>query len=484
MLPRKFLFVFDILIFGVAFAISYAAVPYVQRWALATLPSTTLSLSAATYGVRPAGMLLTIFATMVPATILFLELFGLYEPLLQLSRARVVLGSLAAPIAGLSVITLALFAVHNEKWSRVFVFCFAATSGILLAAERFAFRSYLLRRLESGAYAKNVVVIAPPASLEWIAAHIAKEVSPHEYTLLGYLKSGPDFDGSTNLNCLGDVGDLGDLLIHRPIHDVIVVESPSTVDVLPTIIESCDYFRVMLRIVPAALLTGQTRDLQILYRNDPLRLPAVLLVPPHINSEAMFAKRVIDVVVAAIGLLLLSPLFALIAIAIKLEDRRLAVFYKWRVVGMKGRGFTGYKFTTMWPDADQRRDELLADNEMTGPVFKIKNDPRVTKVGRFLRKFSLNELPQFWSVLKGDMSLVGPRPAFPHELERYGFWHKRKLSIRPGITCLWQVSGRNKISNFDEWVKLDLEYIDNWSLWLDFKILIRTAWAVVAGTGS
>jgi len=145
---------------------------------------------------------------------------------------------------------------------------------------------------------------------------------------------------------------------------------------------------------------------------------------------------------------------------------------------------TGYKFTTMVADADERKAELETHNEMTGPVFKMKNDPRMTPLGRFLRKYSLNELPQLLSVFKGDMSLVGPRPAFRHELERYEFWHKRKLSIRPGITCLWQIRGRNKITNFDDWVRMDLEYIDHWSLWLDFRILVRTAWVVIAGTGS
>src|SRR5207237_5003376 len=143
----------------------------------------------------------------------------------------------------------------------------------------------------------------------------------------------------------------------------------------------------------------------------------------------------------------LAPLFAIVAVAIKLTTPGLSVFYPWRVVGLKGRPFTGYKFTTMVADADDRKNALMHRNEMTGPVFKIKDDPRVTPLGRFLRKYSLNELPQLWSVLKGDMSLVGPRPAFPHELEGYGFWHKRKLSIRPGITCLWQVRGRNGISN-------------------------------------
>ena len=138
----------------------------------------------------------------------------------------------------------------------------------------------------------------------------------------------------------------------------------------------------------------------------------------------------------------------------------------------------------MQADADERKAELETHNEMTGPVCKMKNDPRMTPLGRFLRKYSLNELPQLLSVFKGDMSLVGPRPAFRHELERYEFWHKRKLSIRPGITCLWQIRGRNKITNFDDWVRMDLEYIDHWSLWLDFRILVRTAWVVIAGTGS
>ena len=120
---------------------------------------------------------------------------------------------------------------------------------------------------------------------------------------------------------------------------------------------------------------------------------------------------------------------------------------------------------------------------MQGPVFKIKNDPRVTPLGKVLRKYSLNELPQLWSVLKGDMSLVGPRPAFRHELDQYDLWHKRKLSIQPGMTCLWQVRGRNRINSFDEWVRMDLEYIDNWSLWLDLRILVRTLWVVITGTG-
>jgi lipopolysaccharide/colanic/teichoic acid biosynthesis glycosyltransferase len=264
---------------------------------------------------------------------------------------------------------------------------------------------------------------------------------------------------------------------------VIVVVPAAGGDWLAQMVQDCDYFRVGLRVVPEALLSGQ-RDLRVLYHAEPLHLPAVVLQPPEFNSEALFFKRLLDVIVSAALLLALLPLFAVIAMAIKVTTPRLTVFYPWRVVGYKGMEFTGYKFTTMVADADARKADLQHRNEMTGPVFKIKDDPRVTPLGRFLRKYSLNELPQLWSVLKGDMSLVGPRPAGPHELARYEFWHKRKLSIRPGMTCLWQVRGRNQISNFDDWVRLDLFYIDHWSLWLDFKILVWTALAVVKGTGS
>jgi lipopolysaccharide/colanic/teichoic acid biosynthesis glycosyltransferase len=294
----------------------------------------------------------------------------------------------------------------------------------------------------------------------------------------------PDEIDDVGLTLYGTADDLGELLIHSPIHEVIAIQSSGERDWLRQVIESCDYFRTRLRIVPEALLVGTLRDLRLVFRSGALRLPEVVLEPPHFESDSLVVKRLIDIVVSATLLVLLAPLFLLIAVGIKLTTPHLDVFYPWRVIGLKGGPFTGYKFSTMVADADQRKKQLMDRNEMSGPVFKIKDDPRVTPLGRFLRKYSLNELPQLWSVLKGDMSLVGPRPAGPDELERYELWHKRKLSVQPGITCLWQVSGRNRITDFDEWVRLDLEYIDKWSLWLDFRILVRTVWAVLAGTGS
>jgi lipopolysaccharide/colanic/teichoic acid biosynthesis glycosyltransferase len=182
-------------------------------------------------------------------------------------------------------------------------------------------------------------------------------------------------------------------------------------------------------------------------------------------------------------LVILSPLLAAVAIAVRLDSRG-PVLYPWRVVGYRGRRFTGYKFRTMVPDADRLKAQLGHLNEMSGPVFKIRHDPRVTRTGRFLRKYSLDELPQLWSVLLGDMSLVGPRPLGPWEFVRCVPEQRRKLAVRPGITCYWQIYGRSDITDFDEWVRLDLKYIAEWDLGLDLRILVKTFPVVMKGSGA
>jgi len=290
-------------------------------------------------------------------------------------------------------------------------------------------------------------------------------------------------DGS-ELPRLGDVTDLNEVLIQKAIQRVVMVLPPSGARWLEAAVGACDYLRITVHIVPEALLTSDLGDLSLVPNLLSGSVPALTLAPRESRDEWLVVKRVLDVCVSAALLILLAPIFVAIAVAIKLTTPHLPVFYPWRVVGYRGRRFTGYKFTTMVAGADAEREKLASLNEMTGPVFKIAQDPRVTPLGRLLRKFSLNELPQLWSVLKGDMSLVGPRPAGPHELQRYELWHKRKLSAKPGITCFWQVRGRNRITNFDDWVRLDLEYIRTRSLWVDCKILARTAWVVVRGTGS
>ncbi len=193
-------------------------------------------------------------------------------------------------------------------------------------------------------------------------------------------------------------------------------------------------------------------------------------------------KRAMDIVVSVILLVILAPLLGFVALAVRLSSPG-AVLFTCNWVGQDGRRFSGWKFRTMVDNADAMEDDLRDQNEMTGPAFKMTNDPRVTTLGRLLRKFSLDELPQLWNVAKGDLSLVGPRAPREHEYAQFTEFQKLKLTVQPGITCLWQVEGRHRINDYDRWVELDLDYIRRWSLWLDIQILAKTALVVLRGTG-
>lgn len=184
-------------------------------------------------------------------------------------------------------------------------------------------------------------------------------------------------------------------------------------------------------------------------------------------------KRLIDIVGSLCGIILLSPLFLIVAILIKLEDPKGKVFFAQERNGKYPKTFKMYKFRSMVHNAEDLLKDLMDRNEQTGPVFKINDDPRITKVGKFIRKTSIDELPQLFNVLKGDMSLVGPRPPIPHEVDQYNSYQMQRLAVKPGLTCIWQVSGRNNIG-FDEWVEMDIEYIKTRNLWLDIKLIFKT----------
>jgi lipopolysaccharide/colanic/teichoic acid biosynthesis glycosyltransferase len=193
-------------------------------------------------------------------------------------------------------------------------------------------------------------------------------------------------------------------------------------------------------------------------------------------------KRALDVLVSGSMLVLLSPLFLILGLAVKLTSPG-PVFYRWKVVGKNGRPFVGYKIRSMVANADELKASLEDRNQMIGPVFKLDDDPRITRVGSWMRRYSLDELPQLYNVLKGDMALVGPRPPLVTEYARFNQYQRLKLAVKPGMTCLWQIGGRNQLCDFDEWVGLDLSYIRSWSLWLDLKILLKTFGAVFSGSG-
>ena len=184
------------------------------------------------------------------------------------------------------------------------------------------------------------------------------------------------------------------------------------------------------------------------------------------------SKRAIDIIGAGSGLLLLSPVIAIVACAVKFTSKG-PIFFSQKRVGKNGKLFDMYKFRSMVVNAEELKEKLAHQNEMSGPMFKMKDDPRVTKVGKFIRKTSLDELPQLWNVLKGDMSLVGPRPSLPKEVKQFEEWMYKRLTVKPGLTCYWQVSGRNNI-DFEDWMKLDISYVEDRNLWIDIKLIFKT----------
>ena len=186
----------------------------------------------------------------------------------------------------------------------------------------------------------------------------------------------------------------------------------------------------------------------------------------------LFSKRAIDIVGSIVGLALLSPILLIVAIAIKLESKGSIIFSQKRI-GLKGKEFKMYKLRSMVEDAEKLKKDLMKSNEMSGPMFKMKDDPRVTRVGKFIRKTSIDELPQLVNVLKGDMSLVGPRPSLPKEVKKFKPWMKKRLEVKPGLTCFWQVSGRNNI-DFEDWMKLDIKYVEERSFFVDIKLIFKT----------
>ena len=196
-------------------------------------------------------------------------------------------------------------------------------------------------------------------------------------------------------------------------------------------------------------------------------------IQPKEGPIYLFFKRAMDIIGSLCGIILLSPLLIIVALAIKIEDPKGSVFFSQKRCGKDNKLFPMYKFRSMVSNAEELLEELMEHNEMDGPVFKIKEDPRITRVGKFIRKTSIDELPQLFNILRGDMSIVGPRPAIPHEVAEYSHYHKQRLLVKPGLTCIWQVSGRNSIG-FDEWVDMDLEYIEKRNLWMDIKLIFKT----------
>jgi exopolysaccharide biosynthesis polyprenyl glycosylphosphotransferase len=298
--------------------------------------------------------------------------------------------------------------------------------------------------------------------------------------LLGYVRFSaetvsPHFRGKL----LGSVGELETVLSNVPVGEVYLASNNLThAEEMQRAVKVCERLGV-----PFAMPAYFFR----LDRARPLASHAVSDGYIHYQSVTfkptqMALKRLFDITASAVALWFLVPLFLVVAMLIKLTSRGPLLFRQTRV-GINGRPFKMLKFRTMVEDAEALKAKLAEQNEMDGPVFKMKKDPRITTVGRFLRKFSIDELPQLINVLRGDMSIVGPRPPVPQEVAKYEAWQRRRLSVRPGLTCIWQVSGRNQIS-FEEWMYMDMQYIDHWSFWKDVRLILKTVPVVITGHGA
>lgn len=473
----------------IAFFLAYAILPWAKDLMLAAVahfPAVAGILSPASRGpgLPTRAELWWVFVVVSLAMALTLAYTGEKKPIRSQTNWGIARTLLLAVALALGAVATVFFALRVPPYSRIFLCSYVSILFGLAVGYRWIVKSVETKRDRSGITARRVVLAGTANGIERFLSVVSKSPDAHPMTVAGCVIAGqvPKHRPS-GTELLGQIGDLGDLLIHHPIDQVIVVLPDGEAGWLTEVIEHCDYFRVGVQIVHECFLDLQLRDLRHLNHRCPL--PAIPLIPEEeLASPMLLWKRILDIILSLAALIVLAPLMAAIGAAIKLTTPELRVFYRWNVVGYRGRRFTGYKFTTMVADADDRKAELSDQNEMSGPVFKIKNDPRVTPLGKFLRKYSLNELPQFWSVLIGHMSLVGPRPAGPHELVRYQLWQKRKLSVQPGITCFWQVRGRNAITDFDDWVRMDLEYIQKRSLWTDLTILLQTVSTVVRGTGS
>lgn len=423
---------------------------------------------------------------------------GVYLPERLGSRMRPMMRLTAIACVEAAVLLMAIDFIFG-KWlaaggalstSRAMILILPPIAWALLVAKNWSMHSMLRARRRRGLNLRRVILVGSGEPL----AEFAKAIGGHPIwgvAIEGIITDRPEFQGnafspelipeaSLGHPILSDLSGAPEVLWGRAIDEVVFIPDSAPISAVRPLMAVCEEMGVRTHLPLNFFHAHIARPLVDWFED----VPVLSYWPTRPIGPALLFKYTFDRVAAAVLLMLFSPIMLAAALAIRMTSPRGApVLFRQTRCGLNGRLFTLYKFRTMRPGAEAERAALENQNEQEGPVFKIKNDPRITRLGRLLRKTSIDELPQIWNVLRGEMSLVGPRPPLPGEVVQYDRWQRRRLSMKPGITCLWQVSGRNMIS-FENWMKMDLEYIDNWSLRLDFKILAKTVYVVVTGYGA
>ena len=372
-----------------------------------------------------------------------------------------------------------VFALKYQFVSRIFILSFSFFDFLLILLLRWVCRKVIRYLSHYSESYRHILMVG----MDEHALKLAHGIEQHRdlgLRVMGFLSTSESLSSSpfNGFPVLGPAQDLPRLLEREVVDEVIFAISQEELKRMENLLLLCEErgitTRIILNFFPHVISKTHLEELD--------GFPLLTFSTTPKNEIALFSRRIIDFLGSLVLIVFLAPIFLVISLLIRIDSQGPALYRQPRY-GLNGRKFTCYKFRSMHTGSDEQRKELAQFNLTNGPAFKMKNDPRVTRVGKFLRKTSLDELPQLFDVLKGDMSFVGPRPLLLEEVEKLEGWQRRRLSMKPGITGLWQVSGRNAI-NFDQWMRMDLEYIDNWSLWLDMKILLKTIPVVLSGKGA